>query len=55
MLARPSLESLTSFATLANKIINSKKSREFNKKKFYKKKYSMNLITENFYNQNIIN
>jgi glycosyltransferase involved in cell wall biosynthesis len=46
---------LNKFATLANKIINSKKSREFNKKKFYKKKYSMNLITENFYNQNIIN
>jgi len=46
---------LNKFATLANKIINSKKSREFNKKKFYKKKYSMNLITENFYNENIIN
>ena len=46
---------LNKFSTLANKIINSKKSREFDKKKFYKKKYSMNFITANFYNQNIIN
>ena len=44
---------LNKFSFLAEKIIKSKRPKEFHKIKFYQKKYSMSSITKNFYNKHI--
>lgn len=45
---------LNKFSFLANKIIKSKRPKEFHKIRFYLKKYSMSSITKSFYNKHII-